>query len=383
MKFENEQRAKTGASIPAAQYLRMSTEHQQYSVQNQQEAIQQYATKHGFTIVRTYLDAGCSGVLFKKRPGLTGLLQDVMSGISTYHAVLVYDISRWGRFQDFDEAAHYEFLCKHAGTPVHYCAETFENDNSLPACVMKTIKRVMAAEFSRELGEKVFSAEKRWAELGFKQGGPPGYGLRRLMISPDGKQKRFLAKGEIKCLQSDRVVLVPGDAHEVACVREMFRLVLEERRTPFYIACELNRRGLKPGDRTWSHQQISRILTNPKYAGCSVWNRSTRRLGRPSTPLARSEWVVTPGAFEPIVEPHAFQQANSVLSHRTCAKSNEQILDSLRELLAVNGKLSGTLLSRTPGAPSVSACKKRFGSMQRAFELAGYSCGRRLSRTGK
>jgi DNA invertase Pin-like site-specific DNA recombinase len=353
----------------------MSTEHQQYSIQNQQEAIQHYATKHGFTIVKTYVDAGRSGVLFKNRPGLADLLQDVVSGSACYQAVLVYDVSRWGRFQDFDEAAHYEFLCKHAGTPVHYCAEVFRNDNSLPSSVMKTIKRVMAAEFSRELGEKVFSAEKRWAELGFKQGGPAGYGLWRFMISQDGSRKRLLSKGEVKCLHSDRVILAPGDPQEVACVREMFRLVAEERRTPFYIAREFNRRGLKHGNHPWNHQHVYRILTHPKYAGWSVWNRSTRRLGCHNISLPSSEWVLTPGAFEPVVEPPLFLQANTVLSQRTCARSNEQVLDSLRELLAANGELTGTLLSRTPGAPSVSACKKRFGSMRRAFELAG---GRRV-----
>jgi DNA invertase Pin-like site-specific DNA recombinase len=372
MRLDRRQDATKAGNIPAAQYVRMSTEHQQYSIQNQGEAIQQYATKYGFTILKTYVDAGRSGICFKNRPALAELLQDVIGGMACYKAVLVYDVSRWGRFQDFDEAAHYEFLCKRAGAPVHYCAETFKNDNSLPACVMKTIKRVMAAEFSRELGEKVFSAEKHWAELGYKQGGPAGYGLRRLMVSQDGKQKRLLAKGEIKCLQSDRVVLVPGDPQEVACVREMFRLAVEERRTPSYIACELNRRGLKPGNHKWSHQQIYRIITHPKYAGCSVWNRSTRRLGRPHIPVPRSEWVLSPGAFEPVVEPQVFQQANTVLLQRTCAKSDEQILDSLRELFAVNGRLSETLLSRTPGAPSASACKKRFGSMKRAFELAGF-----------
>jgi len=36
-----------------AQYLRMSTEHQQYSIDNQAAAIQEYAREHGFTVVRT------------------------------------------------------------------------------------------------------------------------------------------------------------------------------------------------------------------------------------------------------------------------------------------------------------------------------------------
>ena len=101
--------------VPVAQYLRMSTEHQQYSLENQSTAILEYAESHNFDIVHTYSDAAKSGVALKHRVGLRQLLQDVVAGAAPYRAILVYDVSRWGRFQDTDEAAHYEFLCKSAG----------------------------------------------------------------------------------------------------------------------------------------------------------------------------------------------------------------------------------------------------------------------------
>src|SRR3954449_6871077 len=146
--------------VPAAQYLRMSTEHQQYSLENQSAAIQRYAETHGFQIVQTYSDAARSGVVLRLRKGLQRLLQDAVAGNQLYRAILVYDVSRWGRFQDADESAHYEFLCKAAGIPVHYCAETFNNDGSLPSSIMKVLKRVMAAEYSRDLSAKVYLGEK-------------------------------------------------------------------------------------------------------------------------------------------------------------------------------------------------------------------------------
>jgi len=99
-------------AIRAAQYVRMSTDLQQYSIENQKAAIQQYAQQHGFVVVRTYADAGRSGVVLKHRGALTELLKDVLDGNAGYRAILVYDVSRWGRFQDADEGAHYEFLCK-------------------------------------------------------------------------------------------------------------------------------------------------------------------------------------------------------------------------------------------------------------------------------
>lgn len=95
----------TALPIPAAQYLRMSTESQHYSIPFQEAAISAYSAKNNFTIVKTYSDAGKSGLALKHRIGLSALLQDVLSPGKLYRAVLVYDVSRWGRFQDADESA--------------------------------------------------------------------------------------------------------------------------------------------------------------------------------------------------------------------------------------------------------------------------------------
>ena len=105
--------------VPAAQYLRVSTETQEYSVECQSGAIAKYAENHGFTIVRTCSDPAISGVLFWRRKGLQELTQDVVQRRAYYKAILVYDVSRWGRFQDTNESALYEFLCRSAGVRVH------------------------------------------------------------------------------------------------------------------------------------------------------------------------------------------------------------------------------------------------------------------------
>src|ERR1700687_3467433 len=91
--------------IRAAEYVRMSTEHQQYSTENQQEVIRQYATSRGMTIVRTYTDAGKSVLRIDGRVALKQLISEVEEGRADFRAILVYDVSRWGRFQDADESA--------------------------------------------------------------------------------------------------------------------------------------------------------------------------------------------------------------------------------------------------------------------------------------
>lgn len=229
--------------IPAAQYLRMSTEHQQYSLENQAAAIKCYAEEHGFAVMQKYEDVAKSGLLLRNRPGLRAMLHDVVSRQAKFTAILVLDVTRWGRFQDIDESAHYEFLCKQAGTPVHYCSETFSNDVTLANMIIKTLKRSMAAEYSRELSAKVAAGHRRVASLGFRNGGIPGYGFRRLLVSSERKPKQILATGERKSLATDRVILVPGPQHEVQCVREIYRMFVEERLSTGKIASELNRRG--------------------------------------------------------------------------------------------------------------------------------------------
>ncbi len=103
---------KKSEAIRAAQYVRMSTEHQKYSTENQRDLIQEYADEHGMIIVRTYADDGKSGLSIDGRNALKMLIEDVESRRADFDVILVYDISRWGRFQDADESAYYEYICK-------------------------------------------------------------------------------------------------------------------------------------------------------------------------------------------------------------------------------------------------------------------------------
>ena len=178
----------------------MSTEHQQYSTENQSEVIRQYSKNRGMAIVRTYTDAGKSGLRIEGRDALKQLIHDVENGKADFSDILVYDVSRWGRFQDADESAYYEYLCRRAKIDVHYCAEQFENDGSPVSTIVKGVKRAMAGEYSRELSAKVFIGQCRLIELGFRQGGPPGFGLRRMLRDQSGQQKGSLARGEQKSI---------------------------------------------------------------------------------------------------------------------------------------------------------------------------------------
>ena len=267
------------SGFKAAQYVRMSTEHQQYSTQNQADKIQEYADKRGIEIIKTYADEGKSGLSIGGRAALQRLISDVENGLAEFNVILVYDVSRWGRFQDADESAYYEYICRRAGIQVAYCAEQFENDGSPVSTIVKGVKRAMAGEYSRELSAKVFAGQCRLIEMGFRQGGPAGFGLRRVLVNERGEIKGELAQGEHKSLQTDRVILMPGPAEEVAWVNRMFRWLINEDMSFREIADRLNEQEVVTDrGRPWTSVSVRTVLTNEKYIGNNVYNRHSFKL---------------------------------------------------------------------------------------------------------
>lgn len=358
--------------IAAAQYLRMSTELQEYSIDNQTDAIARYAQQHRFAIVRTYQDAGKSGLTINERSGLKQLLKDVLTGEAEYRAVLVYDVSRWGRFQDSDEAAYYEFLCKNAGIPVHYAAEPFGSGQGAVNLVLKALKRTMAAEFSRELGERVFAGKKRLAAMGFHQAGMAGYGLRRVMVSADGRRKQILKPGEHKSLTTDRVLLTLGTRAEVKWIRWIYSQAIKGQQAT-EIQEELNRRHVQWKDgKPWTVYAVREILTNPKYAGVNVWARTSSRLHTKATPNPPESWTIKRGAYPSVVDEATFDGAQRALRSRTFYKSNAAVLRQLRRLLKKHSHISESMIDSSRTVPAVSTLRRRFGSMEKVYQLIGF-----------
>ena len=358
----------------AAQYVRMSTEHQQYSTENQADKILEYAVRSGFEIVRTYADEGKSGLSIGGRDGLQRLLADVKAGTTDFEAILVYDVSRWGRFQDADESAHYEYVCKQAGIRVVYCAEQFENDGSPVSTIVKGVKRAMAGEYSRELSAKVFAGQCRLIELGYRQGGPAGFGLRRVLLDQTGEIKTALKTGEQKSLQTDRVVLRPGPLDEIDVVLQMYRWFVEDGHNEVAIAAELNRRNvLTDLGRPWTRGSVHQVLTNEKYIGNNVYNRRSFKLKRRRVVNPPELWVRKESAFEAIVPIDLFYTAQGIIRGRTRRYTDQELLDRLRTLYQERGFLSGILIDETDGMASSSVYGARFGSLTRAYNLIGFT----------
>lgn len=364
----------TAPPLRAAEYVRMSTEHQQYSTENQSDRIREYAARRNIEIVRTYADEGKSGLRIDGRQALQQLIRDVEEGNPGFQIILVYDVSRWGRFQDADESAYYEYICRRAGIQVAYCAEQFENDGSPVSTIVKGVKRAMAGEYSRELSAKVFAGQCRLIELGFRQGGPAGYGLRRVLIDQTGSVKGELARGEHKSLQTDRVILTPGPDSEVATVQRIYRWFIDEGRSESEIAARLNAEGCRTDlGRDWTRATVREVLTNEKYIGNNVYNRVSFKLKKHRVANQPDMWIKKEHAFEAIVAPEIFYTAQGILRARSHRYSDEEFLEKLRLLYQQRGLLSGMIIDETEGMPSAAAYAHRFGSLIRAYQAIGFT----------
>jgi DNA invertase Pin-like site-specific DNA recombinase len=359
--------------IRAAAYVRMSTEHQQYSTSNQMDTIREYAARRNMEIVIIYSDEGKSGLNIQGRGELARMISDVQTKQAQYKCILVYDISRWGRFQDADESAHYEYTCRKAGIAVHYCAEQFENDGTPSSTIIKTVKRAMAGEYSRELSSKVFQGACRLIQLGFKQGGTAGFGLRRMLVDHTGQQKGQLKMGEHKSIQTDRVILVPGPEEEIATVRWMYEAFVKEGQTEGAIAKTLNERGiLTDFSRPWTRGTVHEVLTNEKYLGNNVYHRTSCKLKQKHIENPPEKWVRADNAFIGIVDSTLFLAAQGIILTRSRKWSDEEMLEKLRGILTQHGRISGILIDEAEDLPSSSAFRNRFGSLVSAYRLIGY-----------
>ena len=372
--YDNDRSEQPERPLRAAEYVRMSTDHQKYSTENQSDAIKHYAEARGIEIICTYADEGKSGLSVDGRDAFKRLIADVVEGRADFEMILVYDVSRWGRFQDTDESAYYEYICKRAGVRVQYCAEQFENDGSPIAAIIKGVKSAMAGEYSRELSVKVFAGQGRLIEKGYRQGGPAGFGLRRTLIDEHGAIKGCLERGEQKSLQTDRVILTLGPTEEVDLVREIYRAFVHQGYSESEIAADLNRRGISTDlGRPWTRGTVHQILINEKYVGDNVWNRRSFKLKKKRVRNDPGMWIRAQDAFAAVIERELFEAARTIIGVRSFRLSDEEMLQSLRALYQQKGLLSGIVIDESDGMPSSSAYSSRFGSLLRAYGLVGFT----------
>ena len=195
---------------------------------------------------------------------------------------------------------------------------------------------------------------------------------------PYARPKVILQDGEEKHLATERVTYTLGPPEEVAVVREIFSMFLDQDMAFAQIARVLNERGIRNGSfGPWDTNVIRRMLSHLKYTGCVVFNRRTQKLRSKRVCNPHQQWVIRPHAFPAIVSQDVFDRTQAKFANRVKHRSNEQLLAELKAYIETLGK--------TPSRPkpnneiaSLATYAARFGGMLAAYKLVGY-CPRRFT----
>ena len=264
--------------IPAYALYRRSRAHQDLSVEEQRAAVRSWSKEHGYRIVREFAD-DASGLDTDRRQEFQALLQ-VCSNPRLREAavVLCYDVSRFSRL-DPDEAAFHEYGLKRAGVRVVYTHEPGANEDGLTGHLVKSLKRVLAHEYSLKLSQVVQRGLRAHAQLGHWTGGPPPYGYRRAVRQADGailllERGRWKAKGETILLVPDPVEarVVREQIYEAYVARGLGIAAIAHRLNSEHVPAPsaLRRRGVS----AWCKGTVWAILRNPIYRGRLIYAKS-------------------------------------------------------------------------------------------------------------
>jgi len=206
----------------------------------------------------------------------------------------------------------------------------------------------------------------------YRQGGPPGYGLRRMLVNQAGEHKAVLPRGERKSLQTDRVILVPGPDEELEVVRWVYEQFTREGKREAEIAAALNGRALRTDlGRPWTRAAVRQLLTNEKYIGHNVYNRTSFKLKKRRVRNSPEMWVRAEDSFAPVVCAEDFFVARGIFAERARRVSSEDMIAHLRRLGETVAAVSAGAIDADENMPSSAAYRSRFGSLLSAYRLAG------------
>ncbi len=301
----------------AVAYYRHSAEDkQENSVPIQREHARKFAQQHGIEIIHEEADEGKTGLL-ANRPGFIALFQNWIENDDAppFEYILVYDVSRWGRFQNQNEPAHYEFRCTMRNKRVIYIEDGFpREDQQLIGSLQTAVKRYMAAEYTRQLSGKVFHGCVKVSEHGYAAGGTPCYGMARELLDENKKPIRLLKRGEHKEISNQRVRFVPLNDETTETVGVIFSMFVEERADLPAIAATLNEWEIPSATGgLWDRDKVVRILMNETYTGARIYNKTWNRLRQGKRDNPRHQWVICRNAFSPIVSREMFDKAQEKL----------------------------------------------------------------------
>lgn len=299
-----------GTGIPAVGYLRRSTDRQEASIQEQRWSVDDYASRHGYSICihlgdgGFYCDDAISGDATDKRDAFQRMIKDGSRGL--FRAIIVWDQDRFGRF-DPHEASYWTWPLRKAGVQLVTVDRGPVDWSDFVQWLTYSIHQHGKHEFLQSLSRNVLRGQYEGAKIGSWNSKAP-YGYR---VVGERKHKTLQIESE----------------HKAEIVREIFRKYLAgdslER-----IADWLNRIGERPPlSKRWGTSTVKGMLRRAAYTGEYRFNvRSTGKYSRlrdgeiirgKGTGLnPEDEWIVIPNHHPPIVDRETWEAVQAIFLSR-------------------------------------------------------------------
>jgi len=305
------------AAIDCVGYIRVSDESQadekRTSLDDQRQAIERRASELGRNVQYWFVDAGASGGS-EHRPEFQSLLASChaaprRSGPGHRAGyVIVLNESRFGRFDDPDDAGYFRGMLRRLGWQLRY-SENDVVENKMLNLLLRSVTAAQASEYRDNVKRNARRGAKGTAEQGYWQSQAP-YGYRRAVVYPPGRE-RVLENGVRKAID-ERVSLTPHEG-EAEIIRAMFRRYAKGADSVHSLADWLT---TNDRDRKWNCAMVRYCLKNPAYAGDVVHGRVPSELRvnghRPTRPA--DEWWICRDAHPAIIPRDLFDAVQSRLS---------------------------------------------------------------------
>ena len=282
----------------AIAYLRKSTDLQETSLEQQKEKILQFAREHSIAIIEFFAEEAC-GESVEGRPQFRKMIERCKSD-EDFQYVFIYDMSRWGRFENPKEAVYWEVEVEKAGRKIVFISEGFKEDN-IGTSITNFVKSAEASEYLKNIRRQTIRGMIYNAKRGFWMGGRPPYGYDRAIVEK-GNIIEILPEGKQKNIKDQKIKLVINK-QQAKVIRTIFVMFTKQGLSVHSIATHLNQSHYAPPrGRMWTKSSLWRMLHNEAYVGTLVYNRENvhKRNGRHKY-NPKEQWVVVKNAHGPII----------------------------------------------------------------------------------
>ncbi|UCB56734.1 MAG: recombinase family protein [Candidatus Omnitrophota bacterium] len=292
----------------AIAYLRKSTDLQEASLEQQREKILLFAEEHSIKVIEFFAEEAC-GENVEGRPQFRRMI-DCCKGQDNFQYVFVYDISRWGRFENPKEAVYWEVEIEKAGKKLVFVSEGFKEDN-IGTSITNFVKSAEASEYLKNIRRQTTRGMIYNAKQGFWMGGRPPYGYDRAIVE-NGKIIGVLPQGKQKGIKDQKIKLVINK-QQAKVIRIIYIMFAKQGLSVRSIATYLNQsRYSPPRGRMWTKSALWRMLHNEVYIGMLVYNRENKhkRHGRHKY-NPKDKWIIVENAHQPIIPLELWEMAQA------------------------------------------------------------------------